>query len=286
MITIYIGGGLANKMFQYAFSLAIKKKGYGVCYDTQTFKTEFAHDKISLQEIFPNVVITETDNNNYWMAGRNGKFARLWKRLSSNYITEHAYLFNDKVWGQLKNSCYVESSWQDERYFIDAELDVRKAFVFPDFEDERNKHTARMMQESNSVAIHIRKGDGYGTWNIFSNTCPKSYYTKAIDYIKRHVDNPQFFIFTDSPDVVKEYLDIKDYTLINWNPTIGKGNHYDMQLMSAAKHNIIANSTYSWWGAWLNNNPNKIIIAPEYWFNPKSNLANVNHIIPAEWIKL
>lgn len=81
-------------------------------------------------------------------------------------------------------------------------------------------------------------------------------------------------------------MDIKDYTLINWNPTIGKGNHYDMQLMSAAKHNIIANSTYSWWGAWLNNNPNKIIIAPEYWFNPKSNLANVNHIIPAEWIKL
>ena len=243
MITIYIGGGLANKMFQYAFSLAIKKKGYKVCYDTKTFKTEFAHDKMTLQSIFPNVEITEAERNKYWAAGRNDKFSRLWKRLSTNYIIEHAYLFNDKIWKQLKNSCYVESSWQDERYFKDAEIDVRKAFIFPDFEDERNKRIAKLMQESNSVAIHIRKGDGYGTWNIFSNTCPKSYYDKAVHYIKQHVENPNFFIFTDSPDIVKEYLDIEDYTLINWNPTIGKGNHYDMQLMSCAKHNINANST-------------------------------------------
>lgn len=286
MVTIYIGGGLANKMFQYAFSLAIKKKGYDVMYDTHTFKTEFQHDQVTLQSIFENVEIPENDKVNYIAAGKNSKFFRMWKRITPWYVSEHAYLYNDNVWKQIRKECYVESSWQDERYFVDAEKEVRKAFAFPNFTDSRNLEIQKNMQESNSVAIHIRKGDGYGTWNIFSNTCPKEYYDKALAYIKEHVENPKFFIFTDSPDVVKEYLDLEDYTLINWNPTSGDGNYWDMQLMSCAKHNIIANSTYSWWGAWLNSNPNKIVIGPKYWFNPECSLAEINHIIPTKWIKL
>lgn len=286
MVTVYIGGGLANKMFQYAFSLAIKKKGYEICYDTETFKTEFIHDQVSLQSIFPNVILRMKGQHKYFAAGKKSKLARMWKRLSPYYIMEHAYQYNDKVWKQLRRSCYVESSWQDERYFIDAEKEVRNAFIFPEFEDERNIRIAKEMHSSNSVAIHIRKGDGYGTWNIFSNTCTKDFYDKALANIMEHVANPHFFIFTDSPDVVKEYLDIEDYTLINWNPTSGKGNYLDMQLMSCAKHNIIANSTYSWWGAWLNSNPNKIVVGPKYWFNPECRLADINHIIPTKWIRL
>ena len=92
MVTVYIGGGLANKMFQYAFSLAIKKMGYEVDYDVQTFKTEFAHDQISLQSIFPNVKINESSVIKYSFAGKNGKFDRLVKRFSPYYIVEHAYL--------------------------------------------------------------------------------------------------------------------------------------------------------------------------------------------------
>lgn len=286
MVTVYIGGGLANKMFQYAFSLAIKKKGYGVLYDTHTFKTEFQHDQVTLQSIFENVEITENDKVNYIAAGKNSKFFRMWKRIMPWYVSEHAYLYNDKVWKQIRKYCYVESSWQDERYFENVEEEVRRAFIFPNFIDSRNMDVQKKMLESNSVAIHIRKGDGYGTWNIFSNTCPKEYYDKALSYIKEHVENPKFFIFTDSPDVVKEYLDLDAYTLINWNPTSGNGNYWDMQLMSCAKHNVIANSTYSWWGAWLNSNPNKIVIGPKYWFNPECSLAKINHIIPNKWIKL
>lgn len=286
MVTMYIGGGLANKMFQYAFSLAIKKKGYDVVYDTITFKTEFVHDRVELDDIFPNVNMNKISKSDYWAAGKQNKLARLVKRISPKYIMEHAYLFNDKVWEQIEPTCYLESSWQDENYFVSAADEVRQAFVFPPFEDERNVEVAKAMASSNSVAIHIRKGDGYGTWNIFSNTCPKEYYDKALGYIKEHVENPKFFIFTDSPDVVKEYLDIEDYTLINWNPTSGKGNYWDMQLMSCAKHNVIANSTYSWWGAWLNSNPSKIVIGPKYWFNPECKLGDINHVVPNHWIKL
>lgn len=284
-VTVYIGGGLANKMFQYAFSLAIMKHGFNVVYDTKSFKTEFEHDKIRLDSIFPNVVLPEA-NRKYLAATKKGKLWRLYKLLSRQYIVERAYSYNARAFKQLSSGCYVESSWQDERYFLDAEEYVKKAFEFAPFEDERNTKIANDMAMSNSVAIHIRKGDGYGTWDIFSNTCTKQYYNAAVEYVMEHIDNPKFFIFTDSPEVIKDYLDITNYTLINWNPTTGYGNHFDMQLMSCAKHNVIANSTYSWWGAWLNNNPNKIVIAPKFWFNPECKFAHINHIVSDKWVRI
>ena len=285
MITVYIGGGLANKMFQYATSLEIRRLGYEVAYDTHTFQTEFDHDQVRLDDIFSNVVLNES-NTHYYVAGKNNKLARLWKRICPSYVIECAYQFNNKFNQQLRKTCLVEGSWQDERYFISSEKEVRDAFKFSELKDIRNIEIAKEMRNTNSVAIHIRKGDGYGSWNIFSNTCPKSYYQAAVDYIKSKVKEPRYFVFSDSPEVVADYLDIDDYVLINWNPSVGKGNYVDMQLMSLAKYNIIANSTYSWWGAWLNQYPDKIVIAPRYWFNPNCNLANVNHIIPARWIKL
>lgn len=285
MITVYIGGGLANKMFQYAFSLSIKKLGYDVGYDTHTFKTEFEHDQVLIDDIFPNVSIRESEDS-YWAAGKNSKIARLYKRFSSSYVIEHAYQYNPEIWQQLKRKCFVESSWQDERYFKDAKSEVRRAFEFYPFEGERNIAIATEMKESESVAVHIRKGDGYATWNIFQNTCPKSYYKCAISYIKERMPGAKFFVFSDIPSIVNDFMGGEDYTLIDWNPAVGRGNHLDMQLMSCAKHNVIANSTYSWWGAWLNANSNKTVVAPEDWFNPYSSLAGINHIIPESWMKL
>ncbi|MDO4975093.1 MAG: hypothetical protein Q4E61_02090, partial [Alphaproteobacteria bacterium] len=174
-------------MFQYAFSLAIKKKGFEVVYDIHTFKSEFVHDKVALQDIFPNIDINDCVKDDYIAAGKNGKISRLWKRIIPSYVTEHAYQYNGKVFSQLRKNCYVESSWQDERYFTVAEREVREAFTFAEIDDERNKKIIKDMQNSNSVAIHIRKGDGYGTWNVFTNTCPKEYYDKAIAYIREHV---------------------------------------------------------------------------------------------------
>ena len=85
---MYIGGGLANKMFQYAFSLAIKKKGYDVVYDTVSFKTEFVHDKVELDDIFTNVKMNKVSRVSYWAAGKQGKLPRLVKRLFPQYVTD------------------------------------------------------------------------------------------------------------------------------------------------------------------------------------------------------
>lgn len=138
------------------------------------------------------------------------------------------------------------------------------------------------MLSENSVAIHVRKGADYQSKQNRKNTCTIDYYRLAIDYIRMHVQNPVFYVFTDNKDWVIENFTDLDYTLCDWNPTSGKQNYLDMQLMSCAKHNVIANSTYSWWGAWLNENSDKIVIAPKRWFNK----IVTPDILPEQWIKI
>ena len=104
----------------------------------------------------------------------------------------------------------------------------------------------------------------------YQNTCPVDYYRNAVDYMKKNVDSPKFFVFADNPQWVKENFSWLDYTLVDWNPSAGPGSHLDMQLMSLCHHNIISNSTYSWWSAFLNENPDKVVVLPRQWFNPSS----------------
>ena len=153
--------------------------------------------------------------------------------------------------------------------------EVRDSFVFKPFQDIRNIEIALEMSNCNSVAIHVRKGADYNS-SINSGVCDLAYYKKGIELISEKIVNPVFYIFSDNPMWVKENFSFIEYKYIDWNPTTGFGNHLDMQLMSNAKHNIIANSTYSWWGAWLNPNKDKIVMAPFIWFNkdsiPKSSI--------------
>ena len=138
------------------------------------------------------------------------------------------------------------------------------------------------MKRYNSVSIHVRRGDylnGY-YYETLGKICDIAYYQRAIGTIKERVDNPHFYIFSDDPDYVTENLTIENATFVNFNR--GNDSWQDMYLMSQCKHNIIANSTFSWWGAWLNNNPQKVVVAPSHWF---ANMDNDEIVLP-EWIRL
>jgi hypothetical protein len=286
MVVFYISGGLSNKMFQYAFSLKVKQLGYKILYDTHTFKSEFAHDKVQLTDIFPNVKIENCVGTPFRYIGQRDLISKIVRRFSRNYIFEKDYQYNQNAISSISKHCCIDGLWQDSRYFESCESFVRNAYQFPELEDEQNIGLLKSLKKENSVAIHIRKNDGYGSWNIFSNTCTKEYYDKAINYIKQQIKKPVFFVFSDNPEIIKNYLGIIDYKLIAWNPKQGIKNYLDMQLMSNAKHNIIANSTYSWWSAWLNTNPNKIIIAPKNWINPDMKKIKNYTIVPNLWIKI
>ena len=138
------------------------------------------------------------------------------------------------------------------------------------------------MQLNNSVSIHVRRGDylnGY-YFETLGKICDIDYYKRAIALINKEVNDPYFYIFSDDPGYVAENLKIENATYVDFNR--GRDSWQDMYLMSQCKHNIIANSTFSWWGAWLNTNLNKIVIAPNRWF---ANMDNDEIVLP-EWIRL
>lgn len=267
-----MSAGLANRMLQYTYFLYLKKHGYEVYVDNNYRATKWKMEDINWKLIFPCAPIQQAPKSLIFRyAGGYNWFDKL---------RRHYLKCFSKVW--LSTDATAIPSDEDLlkfRYFIgvyqDASIvefvkeEVQKALCFSDFEEgSRNKELEIKMKSENSIAIHFRKGKDYLTYSKFQNTCTIEYYRAAINIIRSHVKNPIFYVFTDNKEWVEENFHDVEYTIINHNPAIGWGNHFDLQLMSCCKHNIIANSTYSWWGAYLNSNPNKIVISPKYWFNP------------------
>lgn len=291
---VYLCAGLANRMFQYAFYLSLKNKGYITKVADNSIVKELKHEDVSITDIFSNVRYEKASRwQIFVMGGGNDIFSRIMRNrlkiYSPFYERTSAKDGFKKELFEIKHSAFHAGVFQSEKYFEDIKKQIWMAFQFAPFETGKNLDLQRKMEKENSVAIHIRKGKDYISGLPYKNTCDIGYYLDAINLIKSRIDNPVFYVFTDNPLWVENNLKKHiTYTLIDWNPAVGRGNHFDMQLMSSAKHNIIANSTYSWWGAWLNPNPNKIVIGPAKWFNPDISDFYVKdlNIIPDKWIKL
>lgn len=291
MISVCLIAGLGNRMFCYAFALGLKGKGYDVYVDEDSFtpRSSMTFENVKMEAIFPNISFKRTPKGLFPYCCVLGKKGGALRRLSNlflkkKYIKETSFEEILDVESEISKNCCFIGQWQSEKYFEHAINEVIRQFEFLPFDEEKNIELTKIMKGEESVAIHIRKGKDY-LIPFFSKTCPVDYYLKAIDYIKSKIKNPIFYVFTDNQDWVNENLKDLKYTLVDWNPTNGPRNFRDMQLMSCAKHNIIANSSYSWWGAYLNPNPNKIVIAPAQWFSPEQIEYKNNHIVPDYWIK-
>lgn len=289
MVVVYIAAGLANKMFQYAFSRGLKKSGLDVYLDQTSFQPEWSFEDVSLKEVFPNINIKNAPKGLFHFAYKKDWLSRIYRRISilfpdNRYVMERPFTYDKAIHEKATRNCIFCGLWQTDLYFNSCEDEVRSNFAFSPFKDQRNIQLAEKMGKENSVAIHVRKGLDYTVREIWDGTCSVDYYLQAINFIKENVSNPVFYLFTDNPVWVKENIKDLDYKLVDWNPVSGKQSFRDMQLMACAKHNIIANSTYSWWGAWLNSNPQKIVIAPKTWFNPK--IEKAPYIVPEKWIRL
>lgn len=302
MIVVNINAGLANQMFHYAFGRGLIAKGYDIFYDQTNFspRKQWSFESIRLQDAFPNLEIKQMPEGHFkWVCTEYSDSNKLKKRIASkmrrllsvigyeNYIIETTYAYQDAIESKISRNCIFRGFWQSEKYFKKCEEDVRKQFTFLPFDEPKNVETALKMKNENSVAIHLRKGKDYLASALMGNgLCGSDYYMRAIEYISERIINPVFYVFTDNPMWVKENLPKFDYTLVDWNEVSGKRSFRDMQLMSCAKHNIIANSTYSWWGAWLNPNPDKIIVAPKKFFNPINEFFSSSDILCDEWVKI
>lgn len=175
------------------------------------------------------------------------------------FFLEKKFKYDNKVFELNKEeNVYFRCLWQDESYFKDYRQELLLKFKFPQITDEINLNILKLIETCNSVSVHVRRGDyveNIKYKEILGDVCNYKYYKDALDLISNKELNPIFYIFSDDIQWVKnnfDFLNEKKVFFISHNK--GKKSFIDMQLMSICKHNIIANSTFSWWAAWLNNN--------------------------------
>lgn len=270
-VIVNMACGLANRMFQYSYYQYLLKEGYDVYVDYFKTKT-LEHEDVEWSRIFPLATFRQADDRDIRrMGGKHDFFSRICRKYFPGLtsVVEMKTAF-DIFLPYRDKDAYLLGVFQNAEIVENVDSVINNLFVFPEFESEKNRSLAEILVNENSVGIHIRKGKDYQTRIWYRNTCEIDYYKKAVDFVKSKVLNPRFYIFTDNPIWVKENMSWLDYILVEGNPGFGWGSHCDMQLMSLCKHNIISNSTYSWWGAYLNKNIDKIVICPKVWFNPQA----------------
>ncbi len=275
MIIVKLVEGLGNQLFQYALGRHISHK------NKLPFKLDVSH-------------YLDINSRKYGLHKFNIKeeFASLNEiKKIKNHSENSSYLYLEKPFNfhpeilNIKESAYLEGYWQSEKYFKEIGEIILHDFTLKESLDNQNKQFAEKIKNTNSISLHIRRGDYVSKpdTNKIHGTCSLDYYKKSIDLITKNFKNPHFFVFSDDYKWVKSNLLVEHDTTFAEHNNDDK-NYIDLTLMSMCKHNIIANSSFSWWGAWLNQNPNKIVCSPKNWF--KTNEINTIDLIPDDWNKV
>jgi hypothetical protein len=292
MIISHLIGGLGNQMFQYAAARALSlKRNVPLYLDVQDFNGYALHNGYELNDVF---------NINTQLAG-NAELKGVLGWRACSPIRKKLYRpqlskFRGKrmvvdtqfsSWRQLNempNDCYLMGNWQTEHYFNDCQEVIRADFSFRLPSTSINAALKEQINNVMAISLHVRRGDYLANPSslAFHGLCSLDYYRRAISYISDRVVNPVFYIFSDDIPWVRENLSI-EFPCHYVDHNNGDQSYNDMRLMSLCQHHIIANSSFSWWGAWLNPSIDKIVIAPSQWVLSDFDTSD---IVPSSWVKL
>lgn len=289
MKIVKIVGGLGNQMFQYALYLSLKEQfpNEQVMIDTSCFKAYSLHNGFEIDRVFAldTPVASWRDilkvaypypNYRFWQVGKY-----LLPKRKTMCVERKDFSYDTTVLTQ-GGDRYYDGYWQHEEYFYEARESIHKSFSFPAMTDNRNKEIMTRLRATNSVALHIRRGD-YINHPLYRGICDLNYYKRAIGYLEKNVEPQLYCIFSNDIEWCESNLyDLllgKEVLYVDCNK--GMQSFVDMQLMSLCMHNVIANSSFSWWGAWLNRNPRKVVVSPKKWLNVES-----EDPIPDSWIRI
>lgn len=264
-------GGFGNQMFQYAFLVALQKKFQEeILADISMFDHYETHD-FCLVDFFGMELKLASDSDlkkvtHFYKIPSLQKLVNKFMPPKKTVFCESGICTFDETSFDDVDDRYYVGYWINTSYFSDVEDEIRKAFVFKRELDIENQQVLSKINNSKSVSIHVRRTN-YVPSGIHLE-CSTEYYKSAIDYIKGVKGNVTFFVFSDDMawcrENFKHLIGESECLFVDWN-TERKSHYIDMQLMAACKSNILANSTFSWWGAWLNRNPDKIVTAPQKW---------------------
>lgn len=285
MIIVKLQGGLGNQMFQYALGRSLSlRHNVQLKIDSSYLRSPNQSNRsYELDSLAINPEEAMPEEIRAYIGTVQKIFDHLRPNLKKKHFTEKSPAFEKSVLNL--NNIYLDGHWQDERYFKDCEQTIRNDFILKNPFGLKAKSVAEQIETvPNAVSLHIRRGDLVSIPKIATahGTLPLAYYREATAKILELAPNASFFIFSDDIEWAKENFP-KDYP-VTFVSTAGIRNCEEITLMSMCKHNIIANSTFSWWGAWLNQNPNKIVIAPKQWFRNPSRLTP--NLIATTWIRL
>jgi len=279
-IRIKLTGGLGNQMFQFAIGFAIAKKNdVRLSLDLNYINRRQLFNGFELEKVFN--IYSKVSFLNKALSFQSINFKEILNKIDITFYNfkEPHFHYTSKILDIPKHS-FLDGYWQSELYFKDYSKEIKKIFSFSDKLDEQNQLISNDIDQSNSISIHIRRGDFLLKRNDNHYMNLKEYYLKAINESSKFFKNPKYFIFTDDPSWVTDNF-VLDHSYFIVAVNQGAKSFYDMHLMSLCKSNIIANSSFSWWGAWLNNNKDKIIYAPKDWFKDKS--ISTDDLIPNSW---
>ncbi len=295
IVVVKLNGGLGNQMFQYALAYIITlKHNSQLLIDKELFNlTEKTpgHTPRNYEMGVFGIDEPTASNSDILFFERLSLIHKIRRELNLNYpkmCYENNFRFDNKI-RQVKPPVYLRGFFQSFKYFKGFEDDLKELFKFSEEKlDDENKGILENIKSSKSVAIHIRRGD-YVEDKItqkFHGNCSQDYYDQAISKIKEFDEDVEFFFFSDDIKWVEN--EFRNYrikkTFVGSNA--GKNSWKDMLLMSQCNYNIIANSSFSWWAAWLNKNDFKKVIAPSRWFNNPEKEQYTFDLIPDEWIRI
>jgi hypothetical protein len=292
MNKVAVYGGLGNQMFQYAFYIALKCSGQKARLSFNGYFYYRHHNGFDLARAFK-LQLPPFQQFLAWLLEQGsflysnklvrvivGKFLAFRERTQLIYKEKNEFTIDKEVVKQHNVAFY--GTWLHQDYFSAHAEEIKKQFEFKKPKDELNKAIAQKIAATLSVSIHIRRGDYVTNKSAAKNFVIKdaTYYNNAVAYLNTKISNATYFIFSDDMQWARENLTMPNCVFVDINS--GKYSFYDMYLISICKHNIIANSTFSWWGAWLNNNKSKIVIVPEVWMHE----IECPGMYPNEWIKI
>lgn len=289
MTIVRIQGGLGNQMFCYAYAKALQNKGNQVKIDISEYQHYKLHGGYQLSHYELDLdIATVEDVAQYY---RNTIFDKVLHKLSIHYfdfdnrIMEKTLAFDEELL-RVKDDSFVQGYFQNENYFKDIRVDILNDFTFC---KPLSDYSAKIEQEIKATkvacSLHIRRGDYTKKQNIsIHGVCSLEYYQRAIQHMLNECPDTTFFVFSDDMAWVKANLPINNACYVG--SEAARLPHEDIHLMQLCHHNIIANSSFSWWGAWLNQYDEKIVIAPKEWFQ-SAELKVASQNIPAnDWLRL
>jgi hypothetical protein len=284
MIIMRIFGGLGNQLFQYAAARALADRhGAEVKLDVSRFES-YDLRNFDLAKLNVPVSIASPEEISRLKAG--GTLQRVKERILP-YRFRHFYkephFHYDPSFFHLGQNVYLQGYFQSEKYFSPIEKLVRNSFSFDHLVPDDIKKYGEGLVKEDSVSLHIRRGDykNAQTLNVHG-ILPIDYYRKAIELTKEKYPHAVYYLFSDEPSTALKELGLQEANVVSGEKT--QTHFEDIFLMSRCRHNIIANSSFSWWAAWLNEHPDKTVIAPKQWFNngPK----DTQDLLPQDWIRI